>query len=326
MFSASSKSTASRSAKKQPSLALIHSATSTANATETTYLLSIPTGTNSSSTGIKFGLFLIVLLAVCTTGYVISSFYNGTSERLAVVDRYRDHVKQELDDLESKERNRVKEAWASVDEHRQSVYRELDDLKRQTHQNITVEWHQLDAHRDDVAKELKFLKDCQKTIQQRIDDMKEAEWQEDERRKSLRLYWDFTRPDVHCSSYATKYYSSELMNLPGDKFDAIGACYKTSNTINGVEYSKPLWCEEQYGGAVIGHWRVTDDILCKPWWSNLTDKGCTEKGSGQRRWEQHMENLFNHDDWSDICQTMPATFNGRHFAKPTYCADWVRAL
>jgi hypothetical protein len=184
-------------------------------------------------------------------------------------------------------------------------------------------WRSVDAHRDDVKQELIHAERRLEQARQRLKDTEDEERQQDEERKMMQLYWDSVEHSSHCAAYGTRYYSAELKNLPNNRgFDSIKACYKTPIFIHGFEYSTPSWCSAEWGGNVVGHWRVTNDVLCKPWWSRLTDKGCTERGSGKRRWEQHMENLYAQDDWAQICESMPADFNGKHFDRPSYCANW----
>jgi len=93
-------------------------------------------------------------------------------------------------------------------------------------------------------------------------------------------------PALDCRAYGKREYGAELQNIPEDWSD-LDACMNMPATIKGVSLRRPDRCVHVAGSPHIhGTWMVDwDQVDCKPWHQDVTDKGCTHPGSGIRRIE-----------------------------------------
>ncbi|KAF8157244.1 hypothetical protein B0H34DRAFT_675551 [Crassisporium funariophilum] len=81
--------------------------------------------------------------------------------------------------------------------------------------------------------------------------------------------------------------------------------------------------EQNVCGHVRGYWTVDfNEGACVTSFRDFSDKGCVQ--SGIHRYDAHLENLQNGDDWREMCSTTPYNIHGHHYAHPTICTDWGR--
>ncbi|KAF8647827.1 hypothetical protein AX16_006529 [Volvariella volvacea WC 439] len=104
-------------------------------------------------------------------------------------------------------------------------------------------------------------------------------------------------------------------------------CLTTPIKILGAPPAEPLWCEDvsvfPWGNSMWrGHWDLHVEPDCSTYFENFQDKGCTAPGSGLHRYEAHMRNLLDGDDWKVMCSTTPVHLRGREYSSPDHCANW----
>jgi hypothetical protein len=73
--------------------------------------------------------------------------------------------------------------------------------------------------------------------------------------------------------------------------------------------------------GVFGYWNVPspEDSACLSAWSPVVDEGCTQLGSGYRKWSARLENVHEDEDLHAMCETTPINFNGHHYMRPIKC-------
>jgi hypothetical protein len=80
-------------------------------------------------------------------------------------------------------------------------------------------------------------------------DIKERKTREEEERLRLNMFW--TDPESHtCTTYGTREYTAQLVNIPGDYNRRVEACMATPIQIHGIEY-KAKWCEDHVGLPIL---------------------------------------------------------------------------
>ncbi|KAF8125073.1 hypothetical protein EV363DRAFT_1434818 [Boletus edulis] len=132
----------------------------------------------------------------------------------------------------------------------------------------------------------------------------ETEWHEkderkkheDEERQKLNMFWGGIEAHT-CTTYATRDYTAQLMNLPTTWEHRVEACKATPLEVHGVSYL-PKSCEDK------------------------ASDGCTSPSSGKRRIEHYLENLPRGSDWREFCATTPAHFLGMEFSGAQECFQY----
>ncbi|KAF8647825.1 hypothetical protein AX16_006527 [Volvariella volvacea WC 439] len=237
----------------------------------------------------------MILIALLMSWIVYCHFYDITNP--AVRDRIRREWEREVQNhqdevdgmnKDSENMRRLREDWVKE--------RQEWAMERQRHEEENREW------------------------QRRIDEIlrKEKEWEEIEERKNA-LHWEELKPDDHCSQYGTRRYTATLP-VPSD-WDGHRYCLMTPIKILGINYTKPLQCEEVGRGRWRGYWDAHEPD-CSTYFEDYHDKGCTGPRSGFHRYEAHMGNLLGGDDWRTMCSTTPAYLMGREYPSPHHCANW----
>ncbi|KAF8647823.1 hypothetical protein AX16_006525 [Volvariella volvacea WC 439] len=222
-------------------------------------------------------------------------------------ERQRQHWSQERD-AQERERARERQEW-EMERQRQKQEWEREtarrrqnwERERQEHEEEDREWQR----RNDEIKR------------------KEREWKEREEREEKRkhaLHWDEIRPDDQCLQYRTRRYTANLSVPYG--WDGHKYCLTTPIEILGIIRTEPMWCEEVSRGRWRGHWDIHDEPDCSTYFENYQDKGCTGPESRLHRYEAHMGNLLDGDDWRAMCSTTPANLMGREYSSPHHCANW----
>lgn len=77
-------------------------------------------------------------------------------------------------------------------------------------------------------------------------EVEEREQREEEERQRHHMYWGHVEGHT-CTSYATREYSAQLMNLPRSWKHPLEACKNTPLEIHGISHS-PKSCEDKVGG------------------------------------------------------------------------------
>jgi len=139
-----------------------------------------------------------------------------------------------------------------------------------------------------------------------------------EERLRLNLHWGDV--DTHtCTTYATRGYSAQLLNLPTSWYDRVDACMATPLGIHGISYF-PKYCDDKGPGVVIGRWEIDQqEPDCTTYWDEYNDKGCTSPGSGKRHYTHKLMNLPEGSDWREFCATTPISFKNMHFPGAEEC-------
>jgi len=144
---------------------------------------------------------------------------------------------------------------------------------------------------------------------------------EDEEGQKLNMFWGNIEAHT-CTTYATRDYTAQLMNLPTTWEHRVEACKATPLEVHGVSYL-PKSCEDKGPGVVIGRWEANQhEADCRSFWLWYKDKGCTSPGSGKRRIEHYLENLPRGSDWREFCATTPAHFLGMEFPGAQECFQY----
>ncbi|KAN0094861.1 hypothetical protein V8E55_003148 [Tylopilus felleus] len=137
-------------------------------------------------------------------------------------------------------------------------------------------------------------------------EVEERDKREEEERQRRHMFWD--RVEAHaCTTYATREYTAQLMNLPRTWEHRLDACKATPLEIHGNSYL-PTTCEDRGPGAVTGRWVINhNEPDCTTFWDSYDDKGCTSRG-----------NL------KEFCATTPTQINHRQFsgAEACFTAVW----
>ncbi|KAF8437236.1 hypothetical protein L210DRAFT_961231 [Boletus edulis BED1] len=163
-------------------------------------------------------------------------------------------------------------------------------------------------------------------------EVEERERREEEERQRRHMFWGHVRPHT-CTTYATREYTAQLMNLPGNWEHRLDACKATPLEIRGISYL-PKTCEDWGPGFVTGRWEINErEPDCTTFWDSYDDKagpfpqlwcGCSSPGSGKKYITHKLMNLPEKADWKEFCATTPAYFNDMQFpgAQECFTAVW----
>ncbi|KAI9566249.1 hypothetical protein HD554DRAFT_2194559 [Boletus coccyginus] len=243
------------------------------------------------------------------------------------------------------EHDAVEEMWKVETEwHDKDVARRIreegDRQERARH-----EWElETEQHDKDVARRMREEGERQERVRQEYEEMERREnqrrenqrdkWRrevenhdrieeerrkrEEEERQKLNLFWSGIQAHT-CTTYATREYTAQLMNLPTTWEHRVEACKVTPLEVHGISYF-PKSCEDRGHGTVIGRWEINQhEPDCAPFWLWYKDKGCTSPGSGKRRIEHYLEALPEGGNWREFCATTPAHFHGLEFSGAQEC-------
>ncbi|KAN0087971.1 hypothetical protein V8E55_006592 [Tylopilus felleus] len=206
---------------------------------------------------------------------------------------------------EQERQERVRENWAQEVEKQRNEWKEMERHENQRRENERQKWRrEVEGH--DRMKE-------------------ERRKREEEERKRLNLFWGSVEAHT-CSTYATREYTAQLMNLPAtwDWEHRVEACRATPLEIHGISHL-PITCEHKGSGIVIGRWEVNQqEPECRTFWESYDNKGCTSPGSGKKHVTQKLMNLPAKSDWKEFCATTPAHFDHMQFpgAQTCFTAIW----
>jgi len=152
-------------------------------------------------------------------------------------------------------------------------------------------------------------------------EVEERERREEEERQRRHMFWGHVQPHT-CTTYATREYTAQLMNLPRNWGHRLDACRATPLEIRGISYL-PKTCEDRGPGFVIGRWGINErEPDCTTFWDEYHDKGCSSPGSGKKYITHKLMNLpddWKKADWKEFCATTPAYFNNMQFPGAQEC-------
>ncbi|KAI9458508.1 hypothetical protein HD554DRAFT_2139205 [Boletus coccyginus] len=149
-------------------------------------------------------------------------------------------------------------------------------------------------------------------------EVEERNRREEEERQKLHMFWGNIEAHT-CTTYATREYTAQLMNLPTSWKHGLDACKATPLEVHGISYL-PKACEDKGHGVVIGRWEINQqEPDCTTFWANYNDKGCTSPGSGKKYITHHLMNVPEKSDWREFCATTPAYFNHMQFPGAQEC-------
>ncbi|CAE7185408.1 unnamed protein product [Rhizoctonia solani] len=143
-----------------------------------------------------------------------------------------------------------------------------------------------------------------------------------------------------CVAYGYQEVRASLVSVP-ESMDPLAACKQTPALIEDNGFKTPLNClDEGPKKGVTGLWYVpTNTTQCTPWWGKFEDevgsiislitldceliltlfKGCMLYG--RRRRFARLIGLKNNGDWKGVCESAPASIDGKHYDHPSYCDD-----
>jgi hypothetical protein len=135
-------------------------------------------------------------------------------------------------------------------------------------------------------------------------------------------FWDPLRPSQDCRAYGRREYWGALQNIP-EGWNDMEACTNMPAEIKDAYVRRPDRCGYVKGSPHIhGFWMVDwDQVDCKPWHTDATDKGCTNRGSRTRRIEAWVTGINDkpEQDWRLLCESTPFTWNHVTYKSPTHC-------
>jgi len=205
---------------------------------------------------------------------------------------------------ESERQQKVREGWARETEQHRRQQEQAERRENDRQEQARRRWHHEVEDHDRIVEERRK--------------------HEEEERQKLNMFWGQVKAHT-CTTYATREYTAELMNLPASWEHRVEACKVTPLEVHGISYL-PKSCEDKGPGIVLGRWEVDQhEPDCASYWNRYKDKGCTSPGSGKRRIEHYLENIPDGCDWREFCATTPAQFNGLEFSGPHECYQYKSA-
>ncbi|KAG2156827.1 uncharacterized protein EDB93DRAFT_1247019 [Suillus bovinus] len=180
------------------------------------------------------------------------------------------------DPLDPDVRERIRKDWdIELRRHEEEVFKRIDTQKR---------WRLEDNDR------IRLRDQWENEVKNHEREVEERRKHEEEERLRLNMFWTDLASHT-CTTYATREYTAQLVNVPSYYNRRVEACMATPVKIHGVDYT-PKWCEDHGPNNVIGHWEVDQhEPDCASYWTWYKDFGCTSPGSGQRRIEHLLANL-----------------------------------
>ncbi|KAH0826281.1 hypothetical protein J3R83DRAFT_5753 [Lanmaoa asiatica] len=197
--------------------------------------------------------------------------------------------------------NAIRRGWEKeVAQH--DIFLEEWQLEKQKHAVIMEQWKlQTEWHERDVARWTREEDEHQERVRQQwaqeyerharedeeyekavarrwrreVEDHdqidKERRKREEEDRQKLNMFWGGIEPHT-CTTYATREYTAQLMNLPIAWEHRVEACKATPLEVHGTSYL-PKSCEDKGPGAVIGRWEINrHEPDCATFWNWYKDK------------------------------------------------------
>ena len=120
-----------------------------------------------------------------------------------------------------RDQKRIREEWAEEVENRE----EMERRENQRRENERQKWRREVEDHDGIEEERKK--------------------HEEEERQKLNMFWGGIRART-CTTYATREYTAQLMNLPATWKHRVEACEATLLEVHGMSYL-PKSCEDKVG-------------------------------------------------------------------------------
>ncbi|HET9451879.1 MAG TPA: membrane dipeptidase, partial [Aggregicoccus sp.] len=119
-----------------------------------------------------------------------------------------------------------------------------------------------------------------------------------------------------CVAMRRRKYSAILENvLWGNSWEE--ACSRTPNTVAGQYFAQPTRCVNTLTN-MWGEWEV-EDAACVPRWGDFAKDHCSD--SGKRQYSAILWDIPPNTSWESACAQMPATVQGKWFARPLRCVN-----
>jgi hypothetical protein len=147
---------------------------------------------------------------------------------------------------------------------------------------------------------------------------RDAERQRREKQRADLLWTDVNAG--HCLRYGYRGYEATLSNVAVG-MDGMAECAHKTLSIYGRDVL-PTSCQTEFEGTcghVMGHWIIADEA-CSPRWDALSDKGCDVRVH-KRRYDAHLMNVQNMNDWEILCKTTPTVINGVLYEGAMSCVN-----
>ncbi|KAF8421309.1 hypothetical protein L210DRAFT_3573085, partial [Boletus edulis BED1] len=147
--------------------------------------------------------------------------------------------------------NAIRRDW-EIDVAQHDILLEKWRLEKLGHDTIEEEWKlETEWHEKDVARHIREEDERQERERQRwqreVENHdrieKERKKHEDEERQKLNMFWGGIEAHT-CTTYATRDYTAQLMNLPTTWEHRVEACKATPLEVHGVSYL-PKSCEDR---------------------------------------------------------------------------------
>lgn len=134
--------------------------------------------------------------------------------------RHIEEVAQRIRDERDRQK-RIREAWDHETEHHRRVFEEMRARERREMELERERWRQ---------------------------EIKERDQREEEERQRRHMYWGNVEAHT-CTTYATREYTAQLMNLPRDWKHRLEACKATPLEIHGISHL-PTTCKDEVRGSL----------------------------------------------------------------------------
>ncbi|KIJ59670.1 hypothetical protein HYDPIDRAFT_33009 [Hydnomerulius pinastri MD-312] len=156
-----------------------------------------------------------------------------------------------------------KDWWKEIFDHR--ARHQHWNQEEQNHSLVLLQWEaEAQAHENQ--------RERWKREEENHDHLEEERRKrEEEERLKHNMYWDLVEKR-QCTTYATREYSAQLMNLPSNWIHRVEACKATPLVVHGVSYL-PSTCEDKGPGVVTGRWEINqNEPDCATCWGSYKDE------------------------------------------------------
>ena len=171
------------------------------------------------------------------------------------VEEYEKAVVRRVREEQERQASARKEWNQEVREHEKEVSRGMQE-EEERKERIREEWDQeVERHRHECEEMERHENQRQENERQKwrreVEDHDQIEEErrkrEEEERQKLNMFWGGVEA-LTCTTYATREYTAQLMNLPATWEHRVEACKATPLEVHGTSYL-PKTCEDKVGGV-----------------------------------------------------------------------------